>query len=199
MKKKSILLALLVLFTSSIWASDPNGAWGASDGTKINVWSNMQQVVVTATFTNGQSYRYNGRWTRFSDYFSFQGPDGVYNASFKGANQIIVRTPKGGQIVWNRGQAPVRQQAVNNRINYNGLWKSSTGTSIQFHAQGNQVTVTSITSSGQRFKGSGRWIQPGIKFDYSFSGYPGIAVGTIVNRNQISVNYRGKVSIWSRQ
>lgn len=79
-----------------------------------------------------------------------------------------------------------------------GLWRSSTGSSIQLRAEGNQVFVTVIDKAGKRHQASGRWLRPGQVFDYSLAEFPGVATGTVVSPTQISVSYNGTVSIWQK-
>ena len=77
--------------------------------------------------------------------------------------------------------------------------RSSTGSSVQLSAQGQQVFVTLINAAGKRFQGSGRWLQAGQKFDYSLPGYPGVATGTVHDARRISIVYGNTPSIWTRQ
>lgn len=93
-------------------------------------------------------------------------------------------------------QVPAPQSAQGVRID--GVWRSTSGNSVQIHTEGNQVFVTLIDTAGRRNQGSGRWIRAGQVFDYSLPDYPGVATCTVVNANQISVSKDGKVNIWQR-
>lgn len=181
-------------------ASDPNGVWSSSTGSTVKLWANMQQVLVTVTGTNGQSWKYNGWWTRFGDYFSYQTNLGVYQAAFNGSNQIRVTGPDGSLTIWSRGQrsAPA-PNSTGTGVGIAGMWSSSSGSSVQVNTQGNQVFVTLISKDGQRFQGSGRWLKAGSSFDYSLPGYPGVAICTIINANQINIVYGTTRSTWYRQ
>lgn len=207
------------IFSNPVMAGDPSGTWMSSSGSTIKLWANMQQVIVTVTTVQGQSFKYNGWWTSFSDKFAYQTGDGTNYASFANSNQINVKDPTGRWYIWTRGgnqgsyapQAPQQQpnqggygvypappQQQQTYSGISGNWRSSSGALIQVSTSGNQIGVTIIGSNGQRSQGIGRWLQPGYKFDYSIAGFQGVAIGTYVNPSQITVDFNGTRTIWSR-
>lgn len=194
-----IIIGIILLTFTATYASDPNGTWSSSTGSTVKLWANMQTVSVTVTTPQGQSYKYNGWWTRFSDYFAYQTHDGINNCSFVNANSISVKMPKGGITTWTRGVAPKTyappQQQSNSGIT--GNWKSSSGSLVQVSVNGNQIQVTLVDQQGRRHQGIGRWIQYGSKFDYSIAGFNGAAQCTVVSANRIDV-YFGKWTTWTR-
>ena len=202
-KNPSLLLGLLITFLLSAptLAGDPAGWWSSSSGSKIHLWANMQQVVVTVQNSKGQ-YKYNGRWTRFSDYFSYQAGNVRYDAAFVGRNQIQVKGSDGSLTTWTRGAATARPQPQprTQAQGIGGLYSSSTGSSVQIATQGNQVFVTVIGSDGKRYQGSGRWTAYPSRFDYSIPGIQGIAHCTVLQGGTIRVDYNSpQPSYWTRR
>jgi hypothetical protein len=194
-----LLGVTLLLSTRTCFAFDPNGVWASSSGSSVQVWANMQQVSVTLTSPQGQTSQFNGWWTQFGDYFSYQSPDGVMNAAFNGSNQINVQGPNGLIYTWNRGQQSAPAPRPNNAgINISGLWSSSSGSSVQLSTKGNQVFITLIDKQGKRNQGSGRWLEAGRRFDYSFPN-TAVAYCTIINQNQIDVVNGQTANSWFRQ
>ena len=184
-------------------ATDIAGWWTSSSGNRINIWMNMQSVVMTFHYNNGaQPTKVNGYWTRFGDSFRYTSSTGVtYNAKILNRNQIQLSSSR-GTFVWNRGasaQAPRPRPQPAAQSGQGSLWSSTSGSSVQLSSSGQQVYVTIVGSNGQRYKGSGRWLNYPNKFDYSLPGYPGQAVCTFVSKNQIHVNYNGKVTYWNRR
>lgn len=196
-----ILIAVLFLISHAAFAGDASGIWTSTSGATVKLWSNMQQVMVTITTTQGQSYKYNGWWTRFSDNFAYQTNAGTHYASFANSNQINVKDPSGKWFTWTRGgysnSSPVQQQPSNNS-SIAGNWQSSSGSMIQVSANGNQIVVNIVGKDGKRFQGIGRWLQYGRSFDYSIAGFAGIAQCTVVSSAQINVLYGGTWTTWSR-
>ena len=192
-----ILSCLLVLPAQ---ANDIAGWWTSSSGNRVNIWINMQSVVMTFHGPNGQ-IKVNGRWTRFGDYFTYTNNGVQYNAKVINRNQIVVQSAR-GTFTWNRGvaaAAPQPQPQAPPSTSGGSMWASTSGSTVQLSSQGHQVFVTIIGQSGKRFQGSGRWLQYPKSFDYSLPGYPGTAVCTFVNNSQIHVNYNGKVTYWNRR
>lgn len=179
-------------------AGDPAGWWTSSTGTQIQIWANMQQVVLTFHSSSGV-IKINGQWTRFSDYFAYSSNGVTYNCAFTGPNQISVSASNGATHTWTRGRQNVQPQPQPQQSSINGLWASSSGSSVQLSTQGQQVFVTIIGSNGSRVQGSGRWTQYPYRFDYSLPGYPGVANCALMNNGQIQVNYQGQVTTWSRR
>ncbi|PKK88689.1 MAG: hypothetical protein CVV64_17760 [Candidatus Wallbacteria bacterium HGW-Wallbacteria-1] len=274
MKKVIYLFAVLLLtmnFIASALAADPAGTWMSSSGSTVKIWANMQQLVITIITPQGQSFKYQGWWTKFGEMFAYQVPGtGTHTGIFYAgnSNRIQIQAPNGGRYEWTRWTgantqpatpAPQpqngyndassfnnminRNRAANNgysttvptapppppaynpnqnnpmhgsfytkqaynqsrqpappAVNINGLWNSSSGSSIQLASQGNQVFVTVVGSNGQRYQGSGRWLVAGSQFDYSIPGLNGVAVCTInpQNYNQITVLMNGRYTYWSR-
>ncbi|PKL46411.1 MAG: hypothetical protein CVV42_16620 [Candidatus Riflebacteria bacterium HGW-Riflebacteria-2] len=198
--RAGILLAILFLFSSAAFAGDPSGVWTSTSGSTIKLWANMQQVMVTVTTPQGQSFKYNGWWTRFSDNFAYQNNSGTFYASFANSNQINVKDPSGKWFTWTRGvnnnSAPVQQQPSNSGIS--GNWQSSSGSMIQVSTNGNQIVVNIVGRDGKRFQGIGRWLQFGRTFDYSIAGFAGTAQCTVASSRQINVLYGGTWTTWSR-
>lgn len=197
-------LFILLLFTTTGHAGDPNGVWTSSTGSKINLWANMQQVNVTVTTPQGQVYKYNGQWTRFSDYFVYQTHLGLHQASFVNSNMIRVQDPSGKVFNWTRGYNAQQQQMQqmpqqpSANMGISGNWRSTSGSMVQLSSQGNQISVTIISPNGARSDGIGRWIQYGSKFDYSIAGFNGVANCTVASPNRIDVLFGGKWTTWTR-
>lgn len=194
-----LIFLIIFLKGTTVFAGDPNGTWSSSTGSTVKLWANMQTVSVTVTTPQGQSYKYNGWWTRFSDYFAYQTHDGINNCSFINTNTISVKMPKGGVTTWTRGVAPKTytppQQQSNSSIA--GNWKSSSGSLVQVSVNGNQIQVTLVDQQGNRHHGIGRWIKYGSKFDYSIAGFNGAAECTVVSSSRIDVFF-GKWTTWTR-
>lgn len=199
-KLRTIFLTVFVLATLlPASATDIAGWWTSSSGNRIEIWMNMQNVVMTFHYNNGaQPTKVTGYWTRFGDTFSYTSAQGVqYNAKVLNRNQIQLSSNR-GTFVWNRGsqaQAPQPQP----QASQGSLWSSTSGSSVQLSSNAQQVFVTIIGSNGQRYKGSGRWLSYPNKFDYSLPGFPGQAICTVVSPSQIHVNFNGKVTYWNRQ
>jgi len=198
-----LLLAVILLFTGTAFASDPNGTWTSSSGSTIKLWSNMQQVFVTVITPQGQTFKYNGWWTRFSDNFAYQTTSGTHYASFANYNQINVKDPQGNWFTWKRGgrsnPAPVQQKpSYNNNSSITGNWQSSSGSMVQISTNGNQIVVNLVARDGTRYQGIGRWLSYGRTFDYSIAGFAGAAQCTVVSSSQINVLYGGTWSTWNR-
>jgi hypothetical protein len=70
---------------------------------------------------------------------------------------------------------------------------------VQLSSQGNQVSVTIINAQGQRYHGSGRWINYPHTFDYSLPGVPGVASCTVMSDGRIQVIYGGAPTYWTKQ
>lgn len=201
-KKAAIGLAmtLLLLVSNSAWASDPNGTWISSSGSTIKLWANMQQVNVTVITPQGQTFKYNGWWTRFSDYFAYQTNNGTNYGSFTNSNTIKVKDPAGKWYTWTRAnsaQAPIKQTSPS-YTSIDGNWQSSSGAMVQVSSQGQQISVMIIGTNGKRNQGIGRWIKKGYQFDYSIAGFKGVAICTILNSNKIKVVFSGKPTYWTR-
>ena len=207
MRKNMISVGILVLIiVAMFWstgalAGDPNGTWSSSSGSTIKLWANMQQVLVTVITPNGQTYKWNGWWTRFSDQFAYNTSTGTNYASFNNSNQINVKDSSGNWFVWTRGgntgyQVPQQQQS--GTTNITGNWQSSSGSYIQVSTNGNQIVVNLVGRNGQRNQGIGRWLKYGYSFDYSIAGYSGVANCTILGPNKIKVVYGGNPTYWTR-
>ncbi len=197
-----ILIAIILLFSSAAFAGDPAGKWTSSSGSTISIWANMQQVIITITTPQGQSFKYNGWWTRFSDNFAYKTNFGIHHASFANSNQINVKDPNGKWFTWSRGvnsnPAPVQQQPSNNSSSITGNWQSTSGSMIQVSANGNQIVVNIVGRDGKRFQGIGRWLQHGRTFDYSIAGFAGTAQCNVISSRQINVLYGGTWTTWNR-
>ncbi|MFZ5949686.1 MAG: hypothetical protein ACOYXC_03195 [Candidatus Rifleibacteriota bacterium] len=184
-----------------ILAGDPSGTWTSSSGSTIKLWANMQQVLVTVVTPDGQTFKWNGWWTRFSDQFAYNTNNGTNYASFANSDQINVKDSSGTWFVWTRGSSvggQFSQPQQSGTQNISGNWHSSSGAYVQISDNGNQVVVNIVGTNGQRSQGIGRWLQPGYRFDYSIAGYPGVADCTILSKNKIKVLYNGKPTFWSR-
>ena len=163
-----------------------------------NDWANMEQVVVTITSPQGQSATHQGQWTRFSDYFSYTAGNATYNAAFVNSNEIQVQTPDGRLVTWTRGaKAATTPRSTTKGIDISGMWRSTSGSSVQVSTRGKQVFVTLIDSKGNRHEGSGRWLN-GSSFDYSIPGFPGAATCRIVSDSRIDVAYGKTQNSWIR-
>lgn len=197
---KAILFLALFGNAAVSLAGDPAGTWSSSSGSTIKIWANMQTVRVTVITPQGQSNTYEGWWTRFSDYFSYNGPSGTFNASFSGSNKIRVQGPKGESYVWQRGgkSSTLAPRAASRKVDISGMWKSTSGSSVQVSSQGKQVYVTLVDRKGKRFSGSGRWLSKS-SFDYSIPGYPNVANCQVQSNDQISVVYGNTNTTWYRQ
>ena len=202
------LIALFLFLAVPAFAGDPGGWWTSSTGSKVHLWANMQQVIVTVQSTQGQETKYQGQWTRFSDYFTYSAQGNVYSAAFTNSNQITVTNQATGVVtLWTRRVSaaqpqPQPQPQPNNPPSSDGgsVWSSSTGSSIQLSSQGNQVFVAIIGKDGKRYQGSGRWIQYPKTFDYSVPGIVGVANCTVLNDGRIQVVYKnGTPSYWTKQ
>lgn len=160
----------------------------------------MQQVNVTVITLQGQTFKYNGWWTRFSDYFAYQTNNGTNYGSFTNSNTIKVKDPAGKWYTWTRANSA--QSSANpikpNSANIDGNWQSSSGAMVQVSSQGQQISVMIIGTNGQRSQGIGRWIKKGYQFDYSIAGFKGVAICTILNSNKIKVVFSGKPTYWTR-
>lgn len=67
-----ISFVFILMISLPATAGDPNGTWQSTTGSTIKLWANMQTVSVTVITPQGQSFKWNGWWTRFSDNFSYQ-------------------------------------------------------------------------------------------------------------------------------
>lgn len=81
-----LVLLLTAMMTGPTLAGDPAGWWTSSSGSRIHLWANMQQVVVTVHDAQGRESKYQGQWTRFSDYFQYAAGSSIFNAN---AGEII--------------------------------------------------------------------------------------------------------------
>lgn len=209
MKNFLCTIMLLFIFTLPAAAGDPSGWWSSSSGSSVHLWANMQQVVVTVVTPQKKQYKYQGYWTRFSDYFVYTVPGaGQYQAAFTNTNNIAVLGPNGKYTYWTRGkqatapqkQSPKQQKSTGNHWNITGIWASSSGSSVQLSSKGNQIFVTIIGANGQRSQGSGRWLSQH-QFDYSIPGFPGVAQCQVDAKTGrwIQVNYNGTLTNWQKQ
>jgi hypothetical protein len=208
MYKKILLTFFLSIFlfaASASFAADPAGWWTSSSGSSVHIWANMQQLVITVKTANGLQYKYNGWWTRFGETFAYTVPGtGNYAAGFdrKSRNVIHVQAPNGTYYKWSRytKQAAKQKTKKSNTVILDGLWSSTSGSSVQISTKGNQIFVNFVSAKGQRFQGSGRWLKYGYQFDYSIPGYNGVAICTVnsQNANYIHVNYNGTKSTWQK-
>ena len=199
---RTLLLAAWLLFSGASFAVDPNGVWYGPTATRIRVVATQDQVFVTINNAQGQIGPLTGKWNTLGERFSFQHTNWTYTAAIRNETLIDVTNPNGSISVWNRGRTPAinaSMKAAPQDVDIAGLWRSSTGSSVQLSAQGQQVFVTLINAAGKRFQGSGRWLQAGQKFDYSLPGYPGVATGTVHDARRISIVYGNTPSIWTRQ
>lgn len=199
-----LVLLLIALTIGPALAGDPAGWWTSSSGSRIHLWANMQQVVVTVRDAQGRESKYQGQWTRFSDYFQYSAAGSVFNAAFTGPNQISVTNQSTGAVtVWTRGTAAAPTQAPSTSPPSSSgasMWSSSTGSSVQLSSQGHQVFVTIIGRDGKRHQGSGRWTNYPHTFDYSIPGVNGIANCTFLADGRIQVIYGNQApSYWTRQ
>ncbi|GBC64107.1 hypothetical protein DENIS_5124 [Desulfonema ishimotonii] len=198
-KHQLMVLILSLVFPFAAHAGDPAGWWTSNSGSKVHIWANMQQLVITIQPAGGQQYKYQGWWTRFSDNFSYQVPGlGNHTCGFasNNSNVIYVRAPNGGIYTWTRGiQNTVKKKSAG----ISGTWRSSTGSTIQLTGNNKQVFLTFITANGARLQAAGRWLS-GYKFDYSVAGYAGVAECTVDqnNWNIIYCSYKGKWSTWNK-
>lgn len=200
MRQLRLLLVVLVLAIASgpALAADPAGWWSSSSGARVYIWANMRVVRVTVVASNGTKREFDGYWTRFGDDFSYRVPRaGVYRAAIdpRNENRIYVRGPSGSRTVWTRGRSADRR--TSRRGSISGTWRSSSGSIVQVTSRGRQVSIRLITRQGRRYQGAGRWLD-GRRFDYSVVGFKGVAYGTVINIRRIEVNYRGKISVWTR-
>lgn len=191
-----VLFLAFIFAAGMVWAGDPNGQWTSSTGSTISIWANMQTVNVTVTTPQGQSFKYNGWWTRFSDHFTYQASTGAHHCSFINSNKISVRGPNNSNHTWTRGISSV-QPPQPQITNITGTWRSSSGSLVQVATNGNQILVTLIDTKGGRHEGIGRWLKYGQTFDYSIPGFSGAAVCTIIDSRRIDVVY-GQRSTWTR-
>ena len=175
---KNLLFFFIVVLTSwTAWAHDPGGRWTSSSGARVDLWANMEQVTVTVTTQEGQQYRYNGRWTRFSDTFQYTANQLLYQAAFQGPNEIVVTSPGQPTRIWTRGSTTTVQG-----FQASGLYSSSSGSTVQIQNQKPRIFVTIVNPQGKRFEGSGSWISP-YRFEYTVPGQSGKAVCTVNARN----------------
>ncbi len=199
---RTLLLCAWLLFPQTSFAVDPNGVWYGPTATRIRVVATQDQVFVTINNAQGQIGPLTGKWNAVGERFSFQHNNSTYTAAIHGEAQIDVTNPNGSTSVWKRGRTPAinaSMKAAPQNVDIAGLWRSSTGSSVQLSSQGRQVFVTLINAAGKRFQGSGRWLQAGQTFDYSLPGYPGVTTGTVQNTKRITVAYGETPSIWTRQ
>ena len=194
---------MLVCMTGVALAGDPAGSWTSSSGSRIDLWANMEQVVVTVTDSQGVQHRYQGAWTRFSDYFAYQVGSTRYSCAFRGSNEIVVNAPGKATVVWTRGWSGRRRPTAppaQGGGDPSGLYASSSGSSVQLSSRGGQVFVTIVTSRGQRINGSGNWVSAR-RFEYRVPGNPGKGVCTLDanNPNVIYVQSNSGTSTWTRQ
>ena len=199
---RTLLLCAWLLFPQTSFAVDPNGVWYGPTATKIRVVATQDQVFVTINNAQGQIGPLTGKWNAVGERFSFQHNNWTYAAAIRSETQIDVINPNGSVSVWQRGRmqaANASMKAAAQSVDIAGLWRSTTGSSVQLSSQGQQVFVTLINAAGKRFQGSGRWLQAGQTFDYSLPGYPGVATGTVHNPNRITVAYGATPSTWVRQ
>jgi len=199
---RTLLPLALLLFSGASFAVDPNGVWYGPSATRIRVVAAQDQVFVTINNAQGQIGPLTGKWNTEGERFSFRHNDWTYAAAIRNERQIDVTNPNGSTSVWQRGRMPALDagmKAAPQGVDIAGLWRSTSGSSVQISAQGQQVFVTLINAAGKRFQGSGRWLQAGQTFDYSLPGYPGVATGTVHSAKRITVAYGATPSTWTRQ
>jgi hypothetical protein len=192
-----------LLLASPALAGDPAGWWSSSTGSRVNIWANMEQVIVTVHSPQGGQSKYYGQWTRFSDHFQYAAAGTYFNCSFNGPNQITVTNQSTGAVtIWTRGNAapaqPARPSAPPSTPG-GSTWISNTGSTVQLSSSGHQVSVTIIGADGRRHQGAGRWINYPHTFDYSIPGYPGVAQCSVLPDGRIQVVYNQTVSYWTKQ
>lgn len=199
---RTLLLSVCLFLSGPSFAVDPNGVWYGPSATRIRVVATADQVFVTINNAQGQIGPLTGKWNTLGERFSFDHNNWTYNAAIRNEAQIDVTNPNGSTSRWKRGMKPVFNTGMKSApqsVDSAGLWRSTTGSSVQISSQGQQVFVTLIDAAGKRFQGSGRWLHAGQRFDYSLPGYPGVATGTVHSAKRISVAYGETPSTWTRQ
>jgi hypothetical protein len=172
MLKRTLLIALLLIGTAS--AHDPNGSWGSSSGSSVQLWANTEQVQITVTSPQGKTSTYNGYWERFSDTFLYTALGENYRASFRDYNNIVVVSSSGKTTYWSRGQAPTRQpqarqpQAVQGP-DISGAYLSSSGSSVAISCSGPVLQITVVDRQGRQTNANGRWLSQD-RFEYIVNG-----------------------------
>lgn len=168
-----ISFVFILMISLPATAGDPNGTWQSTTGSTIKLWANMQTVSVTVITPQGQSFKWNGWWTRFSDNFSYQSSQGIHYCSFVDSNTISVKGPNGSWNKWTRGGSTYRQPSYN-KPTYNqapniyGNWRSTSGSLIQITNNGSSIYFSFVTKNGTRMTGNGNWIDNGYTFDFSY-------------------------------
>lgn len=158
MLKRTLIIALLLIGTAS--AHDPNGTWGSSSGSSVQLWANTEQVQITVTSAQGKTNTYNGYWERFSDTFLYSALGENYRASFRDYNNI--------------GQAPTRQpqarqpQAIQGP-DVSGAYLSTSGSSVAISCSGPVLQITVVDRQGRQTNANGRWLSQD-QFEYFVNG-----------------------------
>lgn len=193
------LLLLWLLLSTLALAHDPAGAWTSSSGARIDLWANMEQVQVTVTTPDGVQKRYSGFWTQFSDQFRYQVGSVIYDCSFQGPNQILVRGSGVADRVWNRGWSgtPVSSPPVQSS-DPSGLYLSSSGSSVQLTSRGGQVSLTFVNRQGQATVANGQWVSSN-RFEYYFNGSKAICTLDNSSPGRIYVQSPSGTTVWTRQ
>lgn len=183
------------------WAHDPAGSWTSSSGARIDLWANMEQVVVTVTTANGVSHKYQGYWTRFSDYFRYQVGQTQYDCAFQGPNQILVRGAGAPDRTWTRGwrgwSRPARTPGLASG-DPSGLYLSSSGSSVQITSQGGRLSITIVSRNGQPTVVNGQWVGSN-RFEYYYGGDKAICTQDANHPGRIVVQSPSGTTVWTRQ
>lgn len=193
-------LSTCLLLTVFAWAHDPAGSWTSSSGARIDLWANMEQVLVTVTTADGVSHKYQGYWTRFSDYFRYQVDQTQYDCAFQGGNQILVRGAGAPDRIWRRGWSgwsrPMRAPAASG--DPSGLYLSSSGSSVQVTSQGGRLSIILVSRNGQSTAVSGQWVGSN-RFEYYYGGNKAICTQDVNRPGRIVVQSPTGTTIWTRQ
>ncbi len=186
MRSGKLFLGLFCLLSAVGLGHDPAGWWTSGEGQRVHLWANEQQVVVTI-----DDRKYGGQWTKPGEQFYYDLEGGQRAVcTFVEEDEIAVEA-QGQSQRWQRAEPE-------ERFSLDGPWRSTSGSLVKIESQGSNIYLSISGRSGSRNNGTGRWVKFPSRFVYSIPGFPGEAVGEVLEPSKIKVTYGGRVTFWQR-
>lgn len=188
--KRLLCLAFLLCLSTHAWAGDASGWWVSDTGSKLQIWSSPQEVVLT--FDQGRdSFQLAGTWKLYSDVFTYSDGRDTFTCSFKRPNLIKVKSSFGHSVTWKR-IVGVKVPSIE------GRWNSTTGARITVKASGKgPISVTVANQGRSPMKGKGRWTSYPYNFEYQVPNFAGKLKGSVLPGGQIFIAYT-RPTVWTR-